>query len=112
LQYRIYLLSLEGRIAGAESFYSTGDDEAAEMAFDLYSLSSDVVVGYELWRGAVRLVQALDRPKPGSPNFDDMLISRQERMLELQERLRSTFACIRQSRQLLEATTILLEKRF
>jgi hypothetical protein len=41
-----------------------------------------------------------------------MVISRQERMLELEERLRSTFVCIRESKQLMKAATILLEKRF
>jgi hypothetical protein len=112
LQYRIYLLNLEGRIAAAESFYSTGDDEAAAMAFDIYSLSSDVIVGYELWRGAMRLVEAKDRPRPVPPDFDGMIISRQARTLELEERLQSTFACIRESRQLMEAVSALLEKRY
>jgi hypothetical protein len=110
LEYRVYLFNLEGRIAAAQSFYSTSDDEAAEMAFDLYSLSSDVVVGYELWCGTLRLIEANNRPQPMLPNLDDMMISRQARMLELEERLQSTFACIRESRQLMAAVSALLEK--
>jgi hypothetical protein len=66
MQYRIYLFKANNRIAAAESFSAADDDdEAAKMALDLYSLSSDAVTGYELWRGAVRLIQALERPQPG-----------------------------------------------
>jgi hypothetical protein len=111
MQYRIHLFKPRNRIAAAESFYAVDDDEAAEMAFDLYSLSSDVVTGYELWHGAVCLIQALEQPQPMHHNLEDALTRRQERMLEHEQRLQSNFACIRESRKLMATVTALLEKR-
>jgi hypothetical protein len=110
LQYRVYLLNSEGRIAAAESFYATGDEEALGIAFDLYNLSSDAVDGYELWRGAVRLTAASNQPQQAYLNREDTIISRQERMLELEERLWRSFVCIRESRRLLEAMTDLRDR--
>ena len=53
--YRIYLLDADQSILAAETFTTAKDDEAARIARLIYVASSDVFVGYELWRGEKRI---------------------------------------------------------
>ena len=102
MHYRLYLLDEEDRFRAAESFTATSDAAATEMALAVYSACSDAFDGYELWRGTERIAKR--RHTNGAPSSHEVAELRQTNVLDLEERLQATFACVRNSKKLLEAT--------
>jgi hypothetical protein len=115
MQYRIWFyrghLGPQPHFAALHSFHADSAQDAAEIAFDLYSLCSDAVTSYELWCNTECLVQALDRPTPGYPKIQRRTELRQAQMVEHEEMLQASYACIRQSRKLMETIKFLTDKR-
>ncbi|MBV9251907.1 MAG: hypothetical protein JO227_22035 [Acetobacteraceae bacterium] len=102
MNYRLYLLDSINRIRAAESFSATGDREARKIAASVHEACADVFAGYEIWRGSERLTA--DSRQVGLDWTDWAMLQRQEAVLDLEERLQRTFACVSQSRRLLEAS--------
>ena len=105
MDYRFYLVDRAGRFRAAEAFSAADDTAAAEIASCVYAECSDVFAGYELWRGTDCLV--VKRNSSGAsapPCLPEIVAARQQSVADLEERLQRTFACMRESRRLLEAT--------
>jgi hypothetical protein len=104
--YRIYLLDADQSILAAETFTTAKDDEAARIARLIYVASSDVFVGYELWRGEKRIF-SLQKAGLEATGIHRLLDARaekdQEIAVDLEERLQAAFACAARSRKLVEA---------
>jgi hypothetical protein len=111
MQYRLCLykghVGGQPRFVALHLFHANGADEAAEIAFDLYSLCSDVITGYELWYNDRCLIQAFDSPTPGWPNFERWTELRQSQMVEHEEMLHASYRCIRQSRKLMQTISLM-----
>ena len=108
MNYRVYLLGNKARIRAAENFEARDDATAAVMAADLYLACSDVFSGFELWRG-VSIVAALDDVNDQLPVDEAIGECQVDELLDLEERLRDSFGCVRKSRKLLEASARLIE---
>ena len=102
MHYRFYLVDEEDRFRAAESFAVGSDSAAIQVASAVYSACSDVFDGYELWRGTERIAKR--RHTNGVPSSHEVAELRQTNVLDLEERLQATFACVRNSKKLLEAT--------
>jgi hypothetical protein len=104
--YRIYLLDMNGDIDAAESFSTSTDDEAADVASLVYEASNDVFSGYEIWDGR-KCIVSMQSPRANRykrRNFDAAVERHQDTVLELEEKLEKAFACVKRSRKLLQAT--------
>jgi len=110
MNFRIYLLDATSRIRAAESFSAHDDSEAAGIALATYDACSDVFEGYELWCGSTciarRARKGIDRPRL---NAWSMAMMRQDDVLDLEDRLHRSFACIRESTRLLTVSSQLRE---
>ncbi len=105
MKYRLYLLDENAHFRAGESFSATSDMEAADIAAAVHSACADVFDGYELWRGAHCVLQIRNGLVPaGNVTLSDVVAARQENVLDLEERLQRTFACVSASRTLLAAT--------
>jgi hypothetical protein len=105
MKYRLYLLDENAHFRAGESFSAVGDTEAAEIAAAVYNACADVFDGYELWRGTQCVLQIRNCLVPDGPiTLSDVVAARQENVLDLEERLQRTFACVAASRTLLAAT--------
>jgi len=111
MRYRLYLLDAAQKIAAAEAFIATDDLEALETAAILFRATDDVFAAYEVWCGPRHVTGAGVWHQADGTGLADLAEGQQLRMLDLEERLLSSFACVRRSRALLEATTDLLEGR-
>jgi len=111
MHYRLYLLDDAQKIAAAEAFIANDDLEALETAAILFRSTNDVFAAYEVWCGPRHVTGAGVRHQVDGTGLVDLAEGQQIRMLDLEERLLSSFACVRRSRALLEATTDLLEGR-
>ena len=108
MHYRFYLLDQDGHIKAAETFSSPNDSMARETANLAYDACSDEFENYELWRGSERVAGRCDRANgAGQLRISDVVSARQDNILELEDRLQRTFACVRRSRKLLETTAAL-----
>jgi hypothetical protein len=108
MQYRFYLVDVNDRIRAGESFSASDDREAREVAALVHDNCSDAFAGYELWRGTARIAHfRQEQPGTGEINLTDVVRRRQANILELEDRLQTTFSCMRESRKLLKATALL-----
>lgn len=111
MDYRFYLLDEDDRFRAAESFYASTDIQAAEIAASVHEACADVFDGYELWRGAECLMRRQRNLAPDAkPISWAMAKARQEKTIELEERLQNGFACVRKSQRLLETTATLRDR--
>jgi hypothetical protein len=105
MRYRIYLLDSDNHIRAGESFTADNDTDAQEVGFWLYDAARDVFDGYEVWRGTHR-VGRTERPRPEvvppPKRLEAVIEMRQRNVIELEERLHSTFECVSKSRMLLQ----------
>lgn len=115
MNYRLYLLDSAPSIRAAESYVAANDAEAAEIAAAICNAAGDVFQKCELWRGAEQLAtlwpdgrNAIDQRRR---SLDISLAARQERILEVEDRLQRSFACVRSSRQLLQTYARLVDLR-
>ena len=93
MNYRVYLLQNE-HIRAAESFSAVSDHEAAEVGSALYDACSDVMDGCEIWCGPNR-VAAIPRISHRTMlTLQELTAIRQHHIVQLEERLSSSFACI------------------
>jgi len=108
MQYRYYLLDCDDHIKAAETFSAPDDVMARETAKLVYDACDDEFAMYELWRGAEFVAKGSDRANAaGGIGLSDVVSARQENILDLEDRLQRTFACVRRSRKLLETTAAL-----
>lgn len=103
MQYNFYLLGVDNRIRATDTFSASNDEDAAQIAGDAYLLAQDEFGGFELWRYGTLLSGSrgprhVRVPSPAAWWSD----VRQQRALELEERLESSFECIRSSRELMK----------
>jgi hypothetical protein len=106
--YRFYLLDQDSHIKAAETFSAPDDAGAHEVASLVYGACNDEFGSYELWRGAQRVAGGCDGVNAaGELTLADVILARQENVLDLEDRLQRTFACVRRSRKLLETTAAL-----
>lgn len=107
MHYRFYLVDGGDRFQAAEAFSAPDDAQAAAIAGFCHQACSDVFDGFELWRGTDRVAKysiALAGAAAAGPAFAEVVRGHQQTILELEDRLQSTFACIRHSKKLLEVT--------
>jgi hypothetical protein len=109
--YRVYLFDGDGQIRAGESFISDDDVEAAEIAASLHLACADAFAGYELWRGTECVAK---RRTEDIRNFElklsALILARQERLLDIEERLQEAFVSVGASERLLRATPELRRK--
>jgi hypothetical protein len=106
--YRFYLLDRDDHIRAAETFCSPDDATAQETADLVYDACDDEFRRYELWRSGERVARGWPGANAaGAPRLSDVVSAREENILDLEERLQQTFACVRKSRKLLEITSAL-----
>jgi hypothetical protein len=104
--YRLYLLDTDSTIAAAEVFAAQDDTEAIEVAATVHEATSDIFVGYELWRHVERVVPDHHGSNGGlKRSFEDAVQLHQHMVTDLVERLQKTFACVNRSKKLVELTT-------
>lgn len=105
MEYRFYLINDEGHSSAAESLCARDDTDAGELIAFVYDSCADVFQGYELWRGAKQLAVLPANTVAGeSVGLANIASMRQESILDLEDRLQTSFACVKRSRKLLAAT--------
>lgn len=88
-----------------ESFSTEFDNEALWIASVIYNACSDVFPACEVWRGSTMMAKL---PLASQPPAPAPLLSPevcQKTAIELAERLQRSFACVRESRRLMDALT-------
>jgi hypothetical protein len=111
MRYRVYLIDEADRIKAAETFMALDDAEALEMAAVVLRATRDVFARHEVWCGPRRISGASSIEPSAGKSLVELAEERQIRALALEERLLSSFECIRRSRSLLQAVTELTEHR-
>ena len=106
MDYRIYLMDQEFHIRAAEHFTAPSDAEAIETASALHQACSDTFAWCEVWRGSLLLTKLhADGAEYGdgfdAPRVRSLIPVRQENVIQLEERLQRSFACVRESRNLM-----------
>jgi hypothetical protein len=105
MDYRIYLCGMDGRILAGESFSAQFDSHAEAIATSLHDACSDEIELCELWRGTECIAKSRNRDiRRGTVSFEKLVCERQEELLSLEEVLQNTFACLRGSSSLLDAS--------
>lgn len=107
MDYRFYLLDERNRICAGEYFFSPDDMEAGELAAALYGACCDAFRGYEVWRGATRIPKACETTRLDAGAGTTVAISS---LLDLVDKLRTSFACVRRSNRLIEVQAQLREQ--
>src|SRR6185437_5674939 len=96
--YRIYFRGRKDDILGRQDLEAEDHRAALQLAGVLCDACSDVVGGVEVWQGTRRV--DLAHPAPLSP--EALGAQTQERILDLEERLRDSRWAVSRSRRLLE----------
>jgi len=110
MNYRLYFYDFSDKIVAAESFAASDDVEALEIGVMLSRATHDVFGRHEVWCGVRHLAGKATRSDDISM-LVEMPEARQARALDLEERLLSSFACIRRSRALLAEVDRLITAR-
>ena len=97
--YRIFL-TRDAVVQAGQSFAASDDQEATEIGSVLCDACSDVVDGFEIWRGAERVAADPSISRNGT-TLEGLIAARQYHVVQLEESLASSFECIRTSRRLL-----------
>jgi hypothetical protein len=97
--YHIFL-TRDAVVRAGQSFPASDDQEATEIGSVLCDSCSDVVNGFEIWRGSERVAAdpSISRTKT---TLEGLVAARQYHVVQLEESLASSFECIRRSRRLL-----------
>jgi hypothetical protein len=111
VDYRIYLLDGGDHISAGEFFSASNDKEAAEIAASIYEVCSDAFEGYEVWHGAVCILPNGHNRNWTVPRIEDVIEARQDNILDLEDRLQRSYACMNRSRKLLEVQARLRQQR-
>jgi hypothetical protein len=103
MRYRLYLLGKASDVRAAEAFLAEDDVRAVGIALSVFSTCCDDFDGYEVWNGATMISRG---PGPRKPSkFWAITQANQREVLDLEDRMQRVFACVRDSRKLLDATT-------
>lgn len=105
MSYRLYLLSTSGGIVAGESFGADNDSDAIAMAVTVYSSCRDEISGYELWKSFTKIAD--HRSLAEALPWWAVTQVRQRELLDLEDRMQSTFVCLQRSRRLLQASAAL-----
>ena len=106
--YRFYLLDQDNHIKAAETFCAADDATAQETADLVYDACDDEFQRYELWRNGERVTTGwVGANVARGSRLSDVVSTREENILDLEDRLQRTFTCVRRSRKLLEITSAL-----
>jgi hypothetical protein len=89
-------------VRAAEAFSAEDDVRANGIALSVYSACCDDFDGYEVWNGATMTSRG-PGPQPPSNSWAITQASQRE-VLDLEDRMLQVFACVRESRKLLDAT--------
>jgi hypothetical protein len=93
---RLYLFR-DGHIIAGQSFLAFSDEEALEMCSAVYDDCSDVADSCEVWHGDQLKAAVSWKSRRARFPVETAL---QANIVELEEALSSSFACIRESRRL------------
>jgi len=110
MDFRMYLLDDNGQIQAAHSFSEATDGEAADFTALLYSLCDDVFTGYEVWRGTHIMCAGERSPAQPKETLASVNERRQRLVVEREESLMDSFACVRSSRKLIHELDALRER--
>jgi hypothetical protein len=102
MRYRLCLLGKSSDIRAAEAFLAEDDVRANEIALSVFSACCDDFDGYEIWNGATMISCGRGPQPPG--DWRAITQASQREVLDLEDRMQRTFACVSKSRQLLDAT--------
>ena len=88
--FRLYFLDTKSRISARDEFEAEDDQRAIMIAGMLYDACSDRSTGFELWRGASRLLPPRNE-EPAKPvcNLAELELELQTIVLEREEILKS-----------------------
>src|SRR3954452_20704883 len=100
MRYRLYLYNAAG-VCAADDFFAVDDTEALEVGAMLVRVTNDVCDRHEVWSGARHVTGAAVAAAFQASTFGTASEARELRALELEERLASSFTCIRRSKALL-----------
>src|ERR1051326_7061867 len=96
MEYRVYLLDGADNVVAAEVFLAAHDLEAGEIALSLHAACSDVYATCEVWRGGKCIITSAHASlQRWNATLEQMRRGREERLLELEEALESSFDCMR-----------------
>jgi hypothetical protein len=107
MRYDLRLLDRDARVGAAESFSAPDNVAAAQVGALVRECCSDVFAGYEVWRGSECIARTI---KGRKVTPEDVVLARQENILDLEDRLQTTFACVRRSKMLMQITAQWREK--
>jgi hypothetical protein len=102
MRYRLYLLGKSGDVRAAEAFLAEDDVRANGIALSVFSACCDDFEGYEVWNGAMMISRG-PGPRQSSNSWAITQASQRD-VLDLEDRMQRVFACVRESRKLLDAT--------
>jgi hypothetical protein len=100
MEYRLYLLGADDRIRAAESFLAENDTAAIEVASAVFGCCSTDFPNAEVWRGPQRLTR-ISKGIGAAAGLRQLMDRRQENVAQLEELLERSFACVRESRELM-----------
>jgi hypothetical protein len=110
LLYRIYLFDKNSQIQAAESFFASRHAEAAAVAAAVQDACSDVSSDYELWCDGEHLLLHGDDSQTAREH-EATIEAHQDMVLDLEDKLHTSFACVRRSRKLQAALVQLRAQR-
>jgi hypothetical protein len=102
MRYRLYLRGNTSDVRACEAFSAEDDVRANGIALSLFSACCNDFDGYEVWNGATMISRGRGPRQPG--HSWDVTQASQREVLDLEDRMQRSFSCVRESRQLLNAT--------
>lgn len=99
VNYQVYFRDHGGCIVAGEAFAATDNDEAVEVVLALHSACSDYYERCELWRETQCIAVSSHRDlQRWSAVIGQLRRERQQRLLDLEELLETSYACLRDSK--------------
>ena len=102
-RYRMYLVDRFGKFRWPHDLNAQNDGEALALVHAMQHACSDMPVMMELWQGARRIPGVSGKtPSALRETWEDLLLRRQEALLETEEALSNSGTAIARSRRLQE----------
>ena len=102
MEFRFYLVDEARRIVAVDAFEADSHAEALQEAAIIFDTCRDSLAGYELWCGAEVVMTNRDLNPGRLPTWDQLSRRRQQFVCDREQILYDSFACVRNSRKLLE----------
>jgi predicted transcriptional regulator len=109
MEYRLYLIDAKNRIRAAESFVADGELEAKEIATAIYESCYASFDCIELWQGARVVMRKFSSDIITTGDLWTLIAKRQESVAQVEEAMERSFACIRESEQLMTTLGMIRE---